>query len=441
MKNLKVLNCFLSLALILSAFTSSGVADDWPNWMGPKKDNVWRESGLLEKFPIDGPKILWKSKLAGGYAGPAVVGDKVFVTDYVTTENNKFENFDRKKNFSGTERVFCLSATSGKEIWKHEYAVKYTISYPGGPRCTPVVHENKVYTLGAEGALFCFDAASGKIIWEKNLPKEYKTKAALWGYAGHPLIDGDNLITLVGGKGSHIVAFNKNTGKEVWKGLTSSEQGYSPPTIIEAGGVRQLILLRPDKVTSVDPKNGKEYWSIPYSATSGSIIMSPVKVGDFLYVAGYSNKSLLLKLNSEKPAAEVVWRDKKRKAFSPVNVQPIAIEKTIYGFDQNGKLVGLEIPSGDRLWETAKPIGKRAQGSGTAFIVKQAERFWLFNEKGELVICKLSDEGYEEIDRAKVIEPTSLAFGRDVVWSMPAFSNKRAFIRNDKQIICVDLSR
>ena len=188
----------------------------------------------------------------------------------------KIDNFDRKE-FTGTERVLCLDETTGKEKWQHEYPVKYTISYPAGPRCTPIVDGDKVYTLGAEGNLICFKADSGEIVWQKNLPKEYNTKTAMWGYASHPLIDGNKLICLAGGDGTHAVALDKNTGHEIWRSSTSPEQGYSPPTIIEVGGKRQLLLARPNALSAVDPETGSEYWSVPYEATSGSIIMSPVR--------------------------------------------------------------------------------------------------------------------------------------------------------------------
>jgi outer membrane protein assembly factor BamB len=135
-------------------------AEDWPQWMGSHRDNVWRESGLIEKFPDGGPKTLWSVPVAGGFAGPAVAGGRVYLTDYVTKENVKVGNFDRKK-FTGTERVLCLDEATGEEIWKHEYPVTYGISYPAGPRCTPCVNDSKVYTLGAEGNLICFNAATG----------------------------------------------------------------------------------------------------------------------------------------------------------------------------------------------------------------------------------------------------------------------------------------
>jgi outer membrane protein assembly factor BamB len=428
--------------LLISAIVPCLRADDWPQWMGPQRDNVWRETGLLERFPEGGPKIVWRKPLAGGYAGPAVAGGKLYVTDYVTQDNVKVENFDRA-TFTGNERVLCLDAETGDEIWKHEYPVKYTISYPAGPRCTPVIDEGKVYTLGAEGYLICFDANRGSIVWQKDLPKQYNTKAALWGYSGHPLIDGEKLICAAGGEGTHTIAFNKATGEEIWHALSAPEQGYSPPTIIDAGGKRQLIVVRPSAISSVDPETGKEYWSQPYEATSGSIIMTPLQWRNYLYVGGYSNKSLMLELASDRPAAEIVWRDKPQHGVSPINVQPIIVDETMYGVDGNGRLYAVELPSGRRIWDTSQPISQRPVGTGTAFIVRQGDtgnRFWLFNDSGDLIIAELTPEGYNEIDRTHLIEPTNIAFGRDVVWCMPAFANKRMYVRNDSECIAVNLA-
>lgn len=430
----------LGIGMVLSLSCSAVSADDWPQWMGPQRDNVWREDGLLEKFPAGGPKVLWSTPVAGGYSGPAVSGGKVCITDYVTADNVKVDNFDRRE-FSGTERIHCLDEATGKVLWTHEYPVKYSISYPAGPRCTPVMHEGLVYALGAEGHLFCLSTDSGKVVWSHDLKKEYSTTAPLWGYAAHPLIDGDNLLTLAGGEGTHIVALNRLTGKEVWRSTSSGAQGqgYCPPTIINHGGVRQLIMYKPDAVVSLDPATGKQYWSLPYEASNGSIIMSPVLSGNYLYAAGYSNKSLMMELDPARPAAREVWRDKSN-IICPVNVQPFLDKEVLYGFDQKGVLRALTIPDGKRLWETSDAIGKRPAGSETAFIVRQGSRYVLFNELGELLLAELTAEGYREIDRAKVIEPSNFAFGREVVWSMPAFANRHVYLRNDNQIICVDFA-
>lgn len=429
-------------ALIATSFAGSlAHGDDWPQWMGPKRDNTWRETGILDEIPADGLKTLWKIKVAGGYAGPAVAGGKVFVTDYVTSDNVKVDNFDRKA-FTGTERVLCLDEKTGKEIWKHEYPVTYSISYPAGPRCTPTVDGDMVYTLGAEGDLIAFVAATGKIVWQKNLRDTYKTKTALWGYSAHPLIDGEKLITLAGGEGSHAVALNKKTGAEIWRALSAPEQGYSPPTIIEAAGVRQLLLMKPDALASVDPETGKEYWSVPYQADSGSIIMTPLKWKDFVITGGFNGRNMLVKLANDKPGAELVWKDIKKAAISPVNVQPRIEGDLLYGIDGSGELMAVEIESGKRLWTTSKPVseGRPAQ-TGTAFMIKQNDRYWSFTDSGHLALGKLDARGYTEQGRAKVIEPTNDSFGRPVVWCAPAFANKHMYVRNDSELVCVDLAK
>lgn len=427
----------IQLIYLMLATLTVARADDWPQWMGPERDNVWRESGIIKRFPDGGPKVLWRSQVGSGYAGPAVAGGRVFLSDYVSSENVKVENFDRKQ-FTGTERVLCLEEATGEQIWQHDYPVRYTISYPSGPRCTPVVDDGRVYTLGAEGNLLCINIVTGYVDWSKDLKTEYNTKAPLWGYAAHPLIDGNRLLTLAGGKGSHIVALNKITGQEIWRSTTSPIQGYSPPTIIEHGGVRQLLLLRPEAVTAVDPEDGKEFWSLPYSASTGSIIMSPVIFGDYIYAAGFNNQSVLVRLATDQPGATEVWRGK-RNVICPVNVQPFLVDDVLYGFDQKGVLRALKLPTGERLWESVDVIGGRPKDSQTAFIVRHEDHFWLFNELGELIIARLTPQAYIEIDRAKVIDQSNFAYGRDVVWSMPAFANRHVYIRNDNEIICVDL--
>ena len=433
------------LLLFFLPLPPNSQAEDWTHWGGPTRNNVWHEDGLLESFPPAGPTIVWRTPVSGGYAGPAVSEGSVFVSDFVSKEHSrKKEHADKvvpQRTLSdGMERVLCLDEQSGGIKWKHEYPVKYSIAYASGPRCTPTVDQGKVYTLGAEGNLFCFNKKTGDILWSKDFRKLYVDKTPIWGYASHPLVDGQKLICVVGGEGSYAVAFDKDTGAELWRAITAVEQGYSPPMIIEAQGVRQLILMRPDAVTSVDPDSGREYWSVPYNGDSSTIIMSPVFWNEQLFVGGFNNRNLLLKLLPDRPAAKAVWRDKRKHGISPLNVQPYVDANVMYGVDQNGELMAVELPSGKRLWATAEPISKRRVHCGTAFFVRQADRYWLFNDQGEIVIGKLTPHGYEEIDRQKVIEPTSVAYGRAVVWCMPAFANRRMYVRNDEECICVDLA-
>src|SRR5262249_53685351 len=154
--------------------------------------------------------------------GPAVAGGKVYVMDRQGDVLPKGKEF-AKGGLPGRERVLCFGAADGKLLWKHEYDCTYKIAYPEGPRTTPVVHQGKVYTLGGMGDLFCLEADTGKVVWSKNFPRDYQAKPQIWGWASHPLVDGDKLICLVGGDGSAVVAFHKDTGKELWKALTVEE--------------------------------------------------------------------------------------------------------------------------------------------------------------------------------------------------------------------------
>jgi len=427
------------LVVVLWCCATLALADDWPQWMGPKRDNVWRESGIVERFAEGGAKIAWRAPVAGGYAGPAVADGRVFVTDYVAEGTLGDANFQRKE-FTGTERVLCLDEATGNELWKHEYPVKYTISYPAGPRCTPAVDGNRVYTLGAEGDLFCLDVKTGAVLWSKNLPEEYGAKPAIWGYASHPLVDGNKLITVAGGEGSYLVALDKQTGKELWRALSASDQAYSPPSIIQADRKRQLLIPTPTSLASVDPETGHEYWSEPFDPTNGLVVMSPVLWQNYLFLGTYDKRNLMLQLAIRKLPVEIVWKNVPQHAISPVNVQPIVGGDTLYGFDQDGQLYGVALPSGDRLWHTPAPLGDRPASSGTAMIVRQGDRYWLFTENGDMIIARFSPEGYEELDRAHVIEPTNNAWGRDVVWCAPAYANRHMFVRNDKECISVDLA-
>src|SRR5438552_8721922 len=166
-------------------------ADDWPQWLGPKRDAVWRESGLVEKFPSNGPPVIWRTRIGGGYAGPAVSKGRVYVMDrqMATGSSNPADPFARG-TIPGTERVLCLDERNGKVVWKYEYDCPYTMSYPAGPRATPLVNAGKVFSLGAEGNLLCLNARNGKKVWERDFKKDFSAKTPLWGFAGHPLLYG-----------------------------------------------------------------------------------------------------------------------------------------------------------------------------------------------------------------------------------------------------------
>jgi outer membrane protein assembly factor BamB len=415
-------------------------ADDWPQWMGPNRDGVWAESGILTQFPAAGPKVLWRAPVALGYAGPAVAAGKVYVTDFVTDVSIK-NDFSKRDQLKGTERILCLDAVTGKEVWQHKYACAYDISYPGGPRCTPTVSGGKVYALGAEGNLVCLNAGTGKVLWSKELKKEYQTEAPIWGFCGHPLVDGQKLICLVGGTGSVAVAFDKDTGKELWKALSSKDAGYCPPTLITAGGTRQLILWHSESINSLDPETGKVYWSIPMQPSYGMSIMAPQQVGEYLWAGAIINKGLMLKLASDKPAATVAWTgDRDTGIYAKIST-PVVHDGHLYGVCMDGELRCMEPTTGKRLWATYAPTSGVKANSGGGFLVRNGTHWYIFGETGHLTIAQLTPAGYQERSKAKLLEPTGNTFGRNLVWSHPAFAQKCVFARNDKELVCVTLAQ
>ncbi len=450
MKQTRLATCGLAAVAV---WVSVVRADDWPQWLGPQRDGVWRESGIVEKFPQGGPKVRWRTPVGGGYAGPAVANGRVYVTDRQLARGTEKPNDQfRRSRTPGSERVLCLNEADGRVLWTHEYECEYRISYPAGPRTTPVVSGGKVYTLGAMGHLFCLDAASGKVIWSKDFEKDYGQQSPLWGWSAHPLLDGDKLFCVVGGQGSTVVAFHKDTGKELWKALSSKEPGYCPPMLFEAGGKRQLIVWHPESANSLDPDTGKVYWSQPFpgegqAVRAGLTIPTPRRAGDLLFFTSFYNGPIMLKLASDQPSASVVWRGKsdseqRTDGLHAIMCTPIIKEGHIYGVCSYGQLRCLRADTGERLWESLKftTADGRPTRWANAFIIENGGRSFLFNEKGDLIIARLSPKGPEEIDRAHLLEPTGTA-GRDVLWSHPAFANRCMYARNDKEILCVSLAK
>jgi outer membrane protein assembly factor BamB len=453
-------------ALLL--LTATAAADDWPQWMGPGRDGVWREAGVLGKFPAGGPKKLWEAPVGKGYAGPAVAGGKVFVADWSADPGQPEPKspFDQAEQ-NGSERVLCFDAKTGQRLWEHAYPCAYRISYAAGPRCTPAVDGDRVYALGAMGDLFCLDANSGKVLWSKNFPKDLGAKVPLWGFAAHPLVDGDKLICLAGGgpEEGPVVAFDKKTGEVVWTALPPTNRiGYSPPVVYTLGGRRQLVVWTATALNGIDPGTGKRLWFVPFEAKADLTAPMPRKVGENgVFVTSFYNGSMLVKVTDA--GAEAVWRSKARGErpdqttdLSSIIPTPFVKDGYAYGVCSYGQLRCIEVATGKRVWETMQAtrghltpprVRDKPEPSVTkpwderwanAFLVAHDDRFFLFNEQGELIIAKLSPKGYEEIDRAQLLKPTNRLAGRPVVWTHPAFAGRCVFARNDERLVCYSLA-
>jgi outer membrane protein assembly factor BamB len=245
---------------------------------------------------------------------------------------------------------------------------------------------------------------------------------------------------MVGGRDTTVVAFNKDDGKEVWRALSAREPGYCPPTLITVGGKRQLIVWHAESVNSLDPKTGNVYWSVPLEANFGMAIATPRLLGNRLFITSFMGKAVMLKLAAGKPAATIAWQGKAKTGLYCTFATPFIDNGYIYGPCSNGEFRCVKADTGERVWESFAPTTGKRERWGNAFVVKNGDRFFLFNEQGDLIIARLSPKGYAEISRAHLLEPTSSGGGRDVVWSHPAFANKSVYARNDKEIVCVSLA-
>jgi outer membrane protein assembly factor BamB len=431
----------VTLILLLLAVSTTAAAEDWPEWRGRGRRGVWTETGIAESFPDGGLDYTWRVPVHGGYAGPAVAAGRVFVTD-----------FEPAEGMAGTERALAFDEQTGEVLWTREWPVDYAGLQPRyaiGPRATPTVDGNRVYVLGAKGALLCLDVETGEMRWKKDYVEEYGTRVPTWGITGAPIVEGDLLIGLVGGEDDAlVVAFEKRTGREAWRALaTGEEPGYAQPVVFDVGGARQLIQWHPRGVASLDPQSGELYWEVPFAVDLGMTVATPVLGSHRLLVSCFFNGSLLLALDPETPDARVVWQiaglsEIETEGLHALISTPVIDGDTIYGVDSYGQLRGLDLRTGERLWESLELVGERARWAA-AFIVRHGDRYVINNDRGELVFARLTREGYHEVDRTPLIEPTSPASGRDlgaVHWSHPAYANRHIVVRNDREIVRADLS-
>ena len=456
--NIQCCLVFASAACLLFNGNSTS-ADDWPHWLGQNRDGSWNEAGVLSKFPEAGPNVLWRQPIGGGYGGPSVVGDHVYVMERTKDDGKgiEVENDIRSAGeIAGGESIKCLNLKNGETVWEQSYECGYKIAYPNGPRCTPAVDGNRVYSLGAMGMLICMDRSSGKIKWKKSLTEEYEAKPPLWGYSSHPLIDGNNLIVPVGGKGTGVVAFDKMTGKEVWRAVNTFDIAYAPLVIysknVDGKPERQLLFWHAEGVTSLNPKSGDEFWFVKFPedrSPSQTSIATPKLIGNNLLISEFYKGSMLLELGSNPPSVNELWRSnvkdpRNQKSLNAMMATPTVKDGFAYGISFNGRGQGVfrcvKLENNELKWTKDDWLGKKPIMFATAFGVENEGKHFLFSDIGELLIVELSPEGFKELDRAKILEPTTPARGRKVVWCHPAFAQGKMIVRNDEEIVCVGLT-
>lgn len=430
-----------SSALLLTLVAITLSADDWPEFRGKGRLGVWTETGILEEFPEEGLDVRWRTPIHHGFAGPAVADGRVFVTD-----------FERARGLDGTERILCLEEETGTVLWTQSWEVSYLgVSWDEGPRATPTVDSDQVYAVGATGVMTALRVDTGEVLWRTRFVEDFAAEIPQWGFSSAPIVDGDRVITLVGGTpDAKVVAFDRTTGEEVWRALSSVEAGagVGQPVIIEAGGARQLIIWHPLAVSSLDPMTGEVYWQQPFKVGYDMTVATPVRRGSDLFVTTFYDGPMMLGLSNDRPDAEMRWRGNSNSeiltdGLHAVIGTPIIKGEHIYGFGSYGQLRCLVAATGERIWETQEATGERARWS-SAFMVQHADRVFINNDRGDLIIAKLSPEGYEEISRTALLKPTSRPGNRReltyVNWSHPAYANQHIIARNDEEIISASLA-
>ena len=415
-------------------------ADDWPEFRGQGRTGEWNETGILQTFPSDGLRVLWRTPIKEGYSSPVVADGRIFLTD-----------FARVRGVTGPERALALDEKTGEVLWTVEWEATYAgYQWPNGPRATPTVDGDRVYVLGANGILQCLDVETGAVRWKKDYAADYGIGNNGTGAVSAPIVEGNLLISIVGAEPDGLVlAWDKFTGDEVWRSIeVTTDPGVGTPVIITEGGVRQLIIWTPDAVRSLDPATGRLLWELPFRSMAPMNIAVPVITDHKLLVSNFYTGSMLAELDQTKPAATMLWKGQSRSEIESDGLHavigaPIIIGDHLYGTGSYGQLRAINVSTGERVWETQAVTQERARWA-SAHIVRHGDRVFISNDRGDLIIARLTPEGYQELDRTHLLKPTSppgLRRQLDAVTVVhPAYANQHIYMRNDEEIIAVTLA-
>ena len=425
---------FLTTILTTTTLVLNLAAQDWPRFLGPHSNATSPETGLIKSFPKQGPEILWKANLEGGFGGAAVYGDEIFLGDRVEKEK---------------DMLICLDLKNGKEKWRFESPSQGEPSYPGS-RSVPTVEEDAVYFLGTFGEVFRINRKTQKADWKIKLSDRYPdAKAPHWGYAQCTLIIGDILIVMPFGEETGIAAWDKKTGKELWKS-TGIGNSHSSPVIMNFGGQEQIILLTAgDKggIHSYDPHNGKKLWHSKIYENRIPITI-PIQIdGEHLFASGGydgGSKMISVKKSGNQFQVEEVWKTKKGSQIHPPilindHLYFLANENSNYKGKTRRKKGGLVCYTleGKELWSTGNEpfMGRGASLYADGILIIQD------GENGLLRLVEPSPEGFKVKAEANVFN-SDLSNRRDLrYWSPIALSNGHLLLRGQNQLICVQMKK
>jgi outer membrane protein assembly factor BamB len=385
-------------AAMLTACSAMGA--DWPQWRGPNRDGKSVET--IAPW-TEAPKVLWELPIGEAHSSPVVVAGRVFCMEKVGTD----------------EIVRALSATDGKELWKHQYNAPFSNVYGNGPRATPTVDAGKVYTLGARGDLRCLEAETGKLVWELNLLSKFKASNLFFGTSASPIVTDGLVLVMAGGENAGVVALDAATGETRWTSQ-SDRASYASPILVGKPGDRQGIFLTQQGLLAVSVKDGKALWRWPLATFNDENSVTPVAAGDLILGSSISYGLTALKPQGDEPTK--VWKaDKVTCYFST----PVVVGGEVYAVTGTPAMLKcLDLSSGKELWQHG-PVGLLS-----ANLLVAGENLLIQTDTGLLLLARPDRGGFKQLAKAQGCGPG---------WMTPAISDGKLFLRDNKQIKCLEV--
>jgi outer membrane protein assembly factor BamB len=408
----------LAAAELPSVDCGPAQAEDWPQWRGPGRDGLSRESGLLTSWPAKGPAVVWKAPSGRGFSSVAIAQGRLFTMEEEAGQGSAPRH----------EAVVCRDARSGLEIWRFHYPNEYFERFGSGPRSTPAVDGNLVFAVGPTGIFHCLRADTGAKVWRYDLGDELQGREVRYGMSFSPLVEGDLVYATPGGPDGHcVLALEKHTGRVVWRAL-DDPMGYSSPIIATLAGVRQLLVFTNTALVSLSPTSGKVYWRYPWETNNGFNIATPLAFGSYVFISSaYRKGCALLEVTAEVDGAlrphRVYEHNRMRNYFS----SSVRWGEHIYGFDEMD-LVCMNVRTGAVVW---REKGARSFRKGSLLVA--AGHLIVLGEEGLLALAEATPAGYREKARCRVSE--------NKCWTVPVLVGGRLYVRDESQLLCLDLEK
>ena len=429
----------MKLRIALFFLSLTVIAADWPQYRGLHRDGVSLETGLLREWPANGPKLVFTFTEAGvGYSGPAIVGDRLYMAG----------------GRGDSEHLFALDLTSNppKELWSARIGPLFTWkgnSWNIGPNATPTVSGDMVFALGGNGDLIGVDAKTGKESWRVNLPRDLGGEVNPigggledptplgWGYASAPLVDGDQLICVPGGKQGLVAALDKMTGKLIWQSKELKDQApYASPIVAEVGGVKQYILVTNRGLVGIAPKDGKLLWFYQRGRAYEDVVTAtPVFRDNLVYASvGFGEGCDLIKLVSQGNAF------KAEKVFASTDLQSrdggvVLTGDQIYGYSDKGGWLCQEFKTGKVLWSEREALGRGSVSVADGMLYCVAEK------GGAVVLVEPNIEGWKEKGRLKLPRESKQRRPSGGLWTHPVIAAGKLYVRDQELLFAYDVKK